>query len=327
MKRRELISLFFGGAAAWPLAARAQQPALPVIGFVSAGSPRGSNRHSLSAYLKGLEQTGYVDGHNVAIEYRWGEGRNDRLPSVAADLVQRKVDVIAALTTPAALAAKAATRSIPIVFTTIGDPVQIGLVTSLNRPGGNMTGVTLLAVEVGPKLLELLHDFVPKATVMALLVNPTNPNAETQSRNLQVAAVKLGLQPHIMTASSERDFDGVFAKLHELPAGALMISQDPLFNAQSEQLAALSVGHGIPAIYVNREFATAGGLMSYGSSQLDAWHQAGIYTARVLKGEKPANLPVVQPTKFELMINLKTAKALGLAVPAMLLNSADEMIE
>jgi putative tryptophan/tyrosine transport system substrate-binding protein len=326
MKRREFI-LIFGGAAAWPLAARAQQPAMPVIGFVSTASPRGGYERPFSAFLKGLGEAGYVDGHNVAIEYRWAEGRNDRLPSLVADLVQRKVNVIAAPTTPAALAAKAATERIPIVFTTIADPVQIGLVTSLNRPGGNMTGATLLSVEVGPKLLELLHDLVPKATIMALLVNPTNPNVETQSRNLQVAALKLGLQPHVVNASTESDFDAVFAKLHELRAGAVMISQDPLFNTQSGQLAALSVRHEIPAIYVNREFVAAGGLMSYGASQADAWRQAGIYVARILKGEKPADLPVVQPTKFELVINLKTAKALGLAVPPMLLTSADEVIE
>jgi putative tryptophan/tyrosine transport system substrate-binding protein len=325
MKRREFIAIL-GAAVAWPLAARAQQP-MPVIGFVSTASPRGGYERSLSAFLKGLEETGYVNGRNVAIEYRWAEGRNDRLPSLVADLVQRKVNVIAAPTTPAALAAKAATQSIPVVFTTIADPVQIGFVTSLNRPGGNMTGATILSVEVGPKLLELLHDLVPKATIVALLVNPTNPNVETQSRNLQAAALKLGLQPHIVNASTERDFDAVFAKLRELHAGAVMISQDPLFNAQGGQLAALSLRHEMPAIYVNRDFAEAGGLMSYGASQADAWRQVGIYVARILKGEKPADLPVVQPTKFELVINLRTAKALGLTVPPMLLTSADEVLE
>jgi ABC-type uncharacterized transport system substrate-binding protein len=327
MKRREFIT-FLGGAAAvvGPLAARAQQPTMPVIGFVSAGSPQGYER-ALAAFLKGLDETGYVDGHNVAIQYRWAEGRNDRLPSFVADLVQRKVNVIAATTTPAALAAKAATATIPVVFTTIADPVQIGLVTSLNRPGGNMTGVTLLSVEVGPKLLELLHDMVPKASIMALLVNPTNPNVETQSKNLQVAALKIGFQPHIVNASTVRDFDTVFAKLRELRADALMISQDPFFNIQSGQLGALSVRHAIPAIYVNREFAAAGGLMSYGANQPDEWHQAGVYVARILKGEKPADLPVVQPTKFDLVINLKTAKSLGLEINLQLLASADEVIE
>ena len=326
MRRREFFSLIGGAVAAWPLTARAQQPAMPVIGFVSAGSPQGFER-ALAAFLKGLSETGFVDGHNVAIEYRWAEGQNDRLPPLVADLVQRKVNVIAATTTPAALAAKAATATIPVVFTTIADPVQIGLVTSLNRPGGNMTGATLLSVEVGPKLLELLHGLVPKATIMALLVNPTNPNVETQSRNLQVAALKLGLQPHIVNASTVRDFDTVFAKLHELRADALMISQDAFFNIQSAQLGALSVRHAIPAIYVNHEFTAAGGLMSYGASQADEWRQTGVYVARILKGEKPADLPVVQPTKFELVINLKTAKSLGLEINPQLLASADEVIE
>src|SRR5579862_6112602 len=313
VRRREFITLLGCTAVVWPFGARAQQPTTPVIGFVSAGSTKGYAQ-ALSAFLKGLDETGYVDGHNVVVEYRWAEGRNDLLPSLVTDLVQRKVNVIAATTTPAALAAKAATATIPIVFTTIADPVQIGLVKSLNRPGGNMTGVTLLSVEVGPKLLELLHDMVPKATIMALLVNPTNPNVETQSKNLQVAALKLGLQPHVMNASTERDFDEAFAKLHELRADALMISQDPFFNIESGQLGALSVRHAIPAIYVNREFAATGGLMSYGANQADEWRQAGIYVGRILKGEKPADLPVVQPTKFDLVINLKTAKSLGLEI-------------
>ena len=246
---------------------------------------------------------------------------------MAAEFARKQVAVIAAPTTPAALAAKAATAAIPIVFTTIADPVQIGFVDSLNRPGGNMTGVTLLSVEVGPKLLEFLHGALPSATVMALLVNPTNPNVETQSRTLQAAALKLGLQPHVVNASTERDFDAVFAKLHELQAGALMISQDPFFNTQSGQLAARSVRHEIPAIYVNREFAEAGGLMSYGVSQTDAWRQAGIYVGRILRGEKPADLPVMQATKFEFVINLKTAKTLGLAIPDGLIRAADAVIE
>ena len=252
MRRRNFITLIGGAAAAWPLAARAQQPAMPLIGFVSAGSPQGYEG-VFAGFLKGLDETGYVEGHNVAIQVRWAEGRNDRLPSLVADLVERKVNVIAATSTPAALAAKAATATIPIVFTIIADPVQIGLVTSLNRPGGNMTGVTSLSVELGPKLLELLHDSAPKATIMALLVNPTNPNLGTQSRDLQAAALKLGLQPHVVNASTERDFDAVFAKLPELRADALMISQDPFFNSQSGQLGAMSVRHAIPAIYVDRE--------------------------------------------------------------------------
>jgi putative ABC transport system substrate-binding protein len=326
MKRREFITLVGGSAVAWPITARAQQPAMPVIGFVSAGSPQGYER-VFAAFLKGLDETGYVEGHNVAIQARWAEGRNDRLPSLVADLVQRKVNVIAATTTPAALAAKAATATIPVVFTTIADPVQIGLVTSLNRPGGNMTGVTLLSVELGPKLLELLHDSVPKTINMAVLVNPTNPNLKTQLKNLQAAALKLGLQPYVVYASTERDFDAVFAKLHELQAVALMISQDPFFNIQSGQLGALSLRHAIPAIYVNREFAAAGGLMSYGANRPEEWRQAGAYVGRILKGEKPTDLPVMQSAKFELLINLKTAKALGLEVPSSLLARADEVIE
>jgi putative ABC transport system substrate-binding protein len=326
LQRRQFMSLLGGAAVAWPLAARAQQAAMPVVGFVSAGSPQGFDR-AFAAFLKGLDETGYVEGHNVAIEVRWAEGRNDRLPSLVADLVQRKVNVIAATTTPAALAAKKATATIPIVFTTIADPVQIGLVTSLNRPGGNMTGVTLLSVELGPKLLELLHDAVPKATIMALLVNPTNPSLETQLRNFQAAALKLDLQPHVVTASTERDFDAVFAKLHELRAEGLMISQDPFFTIQSGQLGALSVRHAVPAIFVYREFAQAGGLISYGSNLPQVWHEAGVYTGRILKGEKPADLPVQQAAKFELVINLKTAKALGLTIPPPLLVRADEVIE
>jgi putative ABC transport system substrate-binding protein len=281
----------------------------------------------LAAFLKGLSETGYVDGKNVQIEYRWADNQYDRLPGMAADLVRQNVAVIAATTTPAARAAKAATATIPIVFTTIADPVQIGFVASLNRPGGNATGVTILSVEVGPKLLELLREAVPSATIVALLINPTNPNAETQSRNLQAAALKLGLQVRVLQASTERDFDAAFGKLRELPADALMISQDVLFNTQSGQLASLSVRHAMPAIYELREFAVAGGLMSYGASQSDTWRQAGIYVGRILKGEKPSDLPIMQPTKFEFVINLKTAKTLGLTIPDGLVNAADEVIE
>jgi putative ABC transport system substrate-binding protein len=324
MRRRDFIKVIGGGAAVWPLAAQAQQSVIPVIGFLAAASAKGDARPH-AAFVNGLGETGYVDTKNVQIEYRWAESQYDRLPLMAADLVRRQVTVIAATATPAARAAKAATATIPIVFTTIADPVQIGLVGSLNHPGGNVTGVTLLSVEVGPKLVGLLHEAVPSVTMMALLVNPTNPNAETQSKNTQAAALKLGLQIHVLNASSEGDFDAVFAKLHELRAGALIIGQDVLFNNQSEQLAALTVRHGMPAIYPLREFAVAGGLISYGASQSDAWRQAGIYVGRILKGEKPAELPVIQPTKFELMINLKTAKAFGLNLP--FVGLADEVIE
>ena len=246
---------------------------------------------------------------------------------MAADLVRQKVGVISAMTTPAAFAAKAATATIPVVFTTIADPVQIGLVSSLNRPGGNVTGVTLLSVEVGPKLLELLHLAVPSASIIALLLNPTNPNAESQSKNTQEAALKLGVAIHVLNASTERDIDAAFAKLHELRAGALIIGQDVLFNARSEQLGTLTLRYAVPAIYAQPEFAAAGGLISYGADRGDAWRQAGIYVGRILKGEKPAELPVVQSAKFEFVINLKTAKSLNLAVPQGLLNAADEVIE
>jgi ABC-type uncharacterized transport system substrate-binding protein len=326
MKRREFIALVGGAAAAWPLTARAQTPTMPLVGYLSANTASGDARTVL-AFLKGLGETGYEDGKTVKIVYRWADGQYDRLPSMAVDLVRDQVAVIAALGTPAVRAAKAATTTVPIAFATIADPVQIGFVASLNRPGGNATGVTLLAVEVGPKLLEILRGVVPSATAIALLLNPTNPNSETQSKNTQDAARRLGLELHVLNASVERDFDTVFARLHELKASALIIGQDVYFNAESARLAALTLRYAIPAIYPLSEFAAAGGLFSYGASRSDAWHQAGIYVGRILKGEKPADLPVVQPTKFELTINLKTARALGLTVPTSLLASADEVIE
>jgi putative ABC transport system substrate-binding protein len=325
MRRRTFIAAL-GGAATWPFTAHAQQSVMPVLGFLAAGTPKGYAQ-ALAAFLKGLSETNYVDGKNVHIEYRWAENQYDRLPAMAADLVRRQVAVIAAVSTPAARVAKAATGTIPVVFTTIADPVQIGLVESLNRPGGNVTGATLMSVEVGPKLLDLLHRALPSVTTIALLLNPTNPNIETQSRTLQAAALKLGLQIQVVTVSAESDLDAMFERLKEIRAGALMISQDPLFNAQSEQLAALTIHHRMPAIYELRQFAAAGGLMSYGDSQNDAWHQAGIYVGRILKGEKPADLPVMQATKLDFVINLKTAKTLGLTIPDGLVNAADEVIE
>jgi putative ABC transport system substrate-binding protein len=326
MKRREFITLLGGMAAAWPLTAQAQQP-LPVIGFLNSSSPDGYAPMA-SAFRQGLKETGYVDGHNVAIEYRWAEGRNDRLPSFVADLVQRKVNVIAATTTAAALAAKAATTTIPIVFETTSDPVQLGLVASLNRPGGNVTGVTQTNMEIAPKRLELLHELVPTASVMALLVNPTDPAlAESATKELQEAASILGLKLHVMQASTDSDFDAVFAKLIQLRAGGLVIGSDPFFTSRSQQLAKLTVDHAVPAVYQFREFAVAGGLLSYGAAITDAYRLAGNYTGRVLRGDKPADLPVQQATKVEMIINLKTAKALGLNVPNPLIGRADEVIE
>jgi putative ABC transport system substrate-binding protein len=326
VKRREFITLLGGTAVGWPLAARAQQPGMPVIGFLNGASPEGYAPY-VAAFHQGLKEAGYVEGQNVAIEYRWAQGQYDRLPALAADLVRRQVAVIAVGTNPAAPAAKAATATIPIVFTTGLDPVQEGLVASLNRPGGNLTGVTALAVEVGPKGLELLHELVPAATVIALLVNPTNPSAEALSSDLRTAARTLGLQLHILRASTERDFDRVFATLLQLRAGGLVIGTDGFFNTQSEQLATLTVRHAVPAIFPFREFTAAGGLMSYGVSIRDLYRLVGVYTGRILRGEKPADLPVHRATKVELIINLKTAKALGLTFPITLLGRADEVIE
>jgi putative tryptophan/tyrosine transport system substrate-binding protein len=326
MKRRDVITLLGGAAAAWPLAVRAQQSAMPVIGLLGSATASDWTPY-VSAFRQGLHDAGYVEGSNVAIEARWANNQYERLPAMADELVKRKVTVIAAFSTPAARAAKAATATIPIVFTTIADPVQVGFVASLNRPGGNMTGSTNLSVEVGPKLVELLHEAIPTAKIMALLVNPTNSNTETLSRSLQVAARTLGLQLHVLNASTESDFDAVFETLRQLKADGLVVVSDVFFNVQSKQLAALTIRHAIPAISQSPEFTVAGGLMSYTGSIPDEYHQAGVYTGRILKGEKPADLPVVQGTKFELVINLKTAKALGLNVPLGLLNAADEVIE
>jgi len=326
MKRREFI-LALGGAAAWPLSARAQQPTMPVIGFLRS-TTAASAKHLVAAYLQGLKEAGFVDGQNVAIEYRWADDQNDRLPALAADLVHRQVTVIAALTTPSALAAKATATTIPTVFVTAGDPVRLGLVASLNRPGGNVTGVTLTNAEVAPKRLQFLHELVPTASAMALLVNPANPSlAESQSRDGMSAARTLGLELHILKASTERDFDEVFAKLLQLRAGGLVIGADPFFTSQIERLAKMAVDHGVPAIYEFREFATAGGLLSYGAELTDAYRLAGNYTGQILKGGKPADLPVQQSTKVELVINLKTAKALGITFPLSLMGRADEVIE
>jgi putative tryptophan/tyrosine transport system substrate-binding protein len=323
--RREFITVISGAAAAWPLAARAQQPAVPVIGFLNGGSPDGY-APMVAAFHQGLKDTGYIEAQSVRIEHRWADGQYDRLPAMAADLVHRQVAVIVT-NSPGMLAAKAATTTIPIVFTTSGDPVELGFVASLARPGRNITGVTQLNVEVAPKRLELMHELVPTATIMAVLLNPTYPSAETQSRAMQAAARTLRLQLHVLRASNERDIDDAFATLAQLRAGSFVISSDPFFNSRAEQLAALALRHAVPTVFQYREFAAAGGLMSYGGSIIDSYRQAGVYTGRILKGEKPADLPVQQATKVELIINLKTAKALGLTIPLPLIGRADEVIE
>jgi putative tryptophan/tyrosine transport system substrate-binding protein len=327
-RRREFITLLGGAVAAWPLSARAQQPAMPVIGFLGTASPD-LYAKALSAFRQGLSETGYVEGRNVTIEFRWADSQNDRLPALAADLVRRQVKVIAAPgSTPAALAAKAATATIPIVFQVGTDPVAAGLVASLARPGGNVTGVTTLNTELGPKRLQLLRELIPTAKIIALLVNPTSPFiTENISKDLQSAARTLGLQLHILNASTERDFDTVFATFAQLRADALVIAPDAMFISRSEQLGALTLQHAVPAITQFREFAAAGGLMTYGGSFTESARQVGVYTGRILKGEKPADLPVQQSAKAELIINVKSAKALGLAVPRELLARADEVIE
>ena len=328
LRRREFISLLGGASVAWPLGARGQQAAMPAIGFLSAEWPD-VFADRLRAFHEGLSETGYVEGRNLAIEYHWAEGRNDQLPALAAELVRRQVSVIvAAGSTPAALAAQKATITIPIVFQIAVDPVQLGLVTSLSRPGGNLTGVVTLNVELAAKRLELLHELVPTATIVALLVNPTNTTlTETTTRKLETAARTLGLELYVLKASSEREIDAAFATLVQLRAGALVISADALFNDRSDQIVALARRYSVPTIYEWRDAVAAGGLISYGTSRQDAYRQSAILVGRILKGEKPADLPVLQPTKFELVINMKTAKALGLTVPPGILAIADEVIE
>jgi ABC-type uncharacterized transport system substrate-binding protein len=327
MRRREFITLLGGAAAAWPLATRAQQPPMPLIGFLNGASQEGFAPF-VAAFREGLKEAGYVEGQNATIEYRWAEGHYDRLPALAADLVQQKVTVIAATGTPAALAAKAATSTVPIVFTTGGDPIKLGLVASLRRPGGNVTGSTGLTVEVGPKRLELARELFPGVTTFALLVNPANPLAATVSKDLQAVADTLGVRLHVLHASTEADFEAAFATAAQLRAAALVISGgDPLFVSHAAQLGALALRHSVPAIFQFREFAAAGGLMSYGGDARDTYRLAGVYTGRILKGEKPADLPVAQSTKVDLILNLKTARALGITVPLPLSGRADEVIE
>ena len=323
--RRKFLATL-GGAAAWPLAAHAQQSALPVVGFLAGETPELRAGH-VRAFRQGLSEQGYVEGRNFAFEFRWAEGRNDRLPALAADLVRRQVAVLVAGGTPPALAAKAATSTIPILFDTGGDPIDLGLVSSLNRPGGNLTGATSLNVEIGPKRLELLHELVPTARIIGLLVNPANPNGDALTREVQGAARGLGLQLHVLNASTERDFEPAFATLTHMQAEGLVIATDGLFFTNGEQLGALVLRHRLPAIFAYHEFAAAGGLMSYGGNLIDQFRLLGVYAGRILKGERPADLPVQQVTKVELIINMKTAKALGITVPLPLLGRADEVIE
>jgi putative tryptophan/tyrosine transport system substrate-binding protein len=326
MKRREFITLL-GGATAWPLTARAQQPAMPVIGFLGTGFPE-ADAYRVTAFRQGLTETGYVEGQNVAIEYRWAQNDNARLPELAGELISRRVAVIATpFSTPAALAAKAATTTVPIVFSMGGDPIRLGLVASLNRPGGNVTGLSYMAVQLAAKRVEILHELLPEAARIAVLVNPTNPLTESLTREAQAAVSALRLRIEVLTAGTDREIDNAFANLVQMRADALMVGPDTLFANRRVDLALLAVRHAMPTVFPFRDDAEAGGLMSYGASVAEEFRLVGIYTGRILKGEKPADLPVMQPTKFEFVLNLKTARALGLTVPLALLTRADEVIE
>jgi putative ABC transport system substrate-binding protein len=329
MKRRTFITLLGGAAAAWPVAARAQQPAMPVIGYLGSDSyEKDLPTNRFRAFHGGLAERGYAEGKNVAIEYRWSEGRLDQLPALAGDLVRRQVSVIVALSgLSLAQAAKAATATIPIVYQGGFDPVAVGLVASLNRPGGNITGVSNLNVELGPKRLEVLHELVPQANVIGLLVNPTHPLAERQARDLQAAAPGIGVQIRILRAESEREFEAAFVSAAEQRVGGLVIANMVPFTFRADQLGALAARHAVPTIHQSREFVAAGGLVSYSSNSAEAFHLVGVYAARILKGEKPADLPVHQLSKVEMTLNLKAAKALGLTVSLPLLGRADEVIE
>ncbi len=327
IRRREFITLLGGAAAAWPLAARAQQPAMPVIGFLSSRSP-GESAGVVAAFRQGLGETGFVEGQNLAIAFRWAEGRYDRLPALAVELVNLRVAVLfAAGGPPSALAAKATTSTIPVVFSAVNDPLRVGLVSSLNRPGGNVTGMSLFTSDMIGKMAQLLKEMVPGAAALAYLVNPSSPSEEIYAREAPVVSVALGIRIPVLNASTEHDLDDAFASLGKTGTDALVIPPEPFFDSQRDRIVALAARYAVPMIAGLREYVVAGGLMSYGASLPDSYRRAGIYVGRILKGEKPADLPVMQPTKFELVVNLKTAKALRLNVPPTLLAIADEVIE